>query len=537
MKKPTLLLAILFFVEISWAQDCNCDHTITPDDRDILAENGYKGNPVLPGDTICFEAGVHEGYKFFKGLKGTKENPIVMINCGGQVTVKGTFPSHNGIATHESENFVITGTGDPDHFYGFVMEDQFHGIVLGNLSKNFEIDHVEIINAGSHGLDLKTNPSCDPMTWRENGFVNEYVIVHDVKVNTTVDEGFYIGDSHYHTTVNVCGGMTVEETPILKVEVYDNIVENTGADGIQVGSAIEYAKIHHNIVRNYAVNQANGNTGHASGVQVNPGSKAHVHNNLVLDGKGPAYFLSADGATLYNNISNNTGGGVTIIERTISSNVSFKIFNNTFLNVTGWNVYMLSDKSVDNLLYNNIIHSDPTSEDARYVVVQNNALIAQENNLLTNDIDELGLKSIENEDYHLTELSESVIDKGNCSDLTQANVDFYEENRVIGPNCDIGASEYKPAVVLNSKDLTKRNLTVYPNPVTAGECLKVELTNMVGASDPMIVGIYNVAGQKIDERKVVGFDLELQTDSWTKGTYIVKVKTENSIQTQKILIK
>ena len=62
--------------------------------------------------------------------------------------------------------------------------------------------------------------------------------IHDCYLHHIADEGFYIGSSKYTgQTIYQCDEIVVLPHIIEGVSIYDNIVENTGWDGIQVSSA------------------------------------------------------------------------------------------------------------------------------------------------------------------------------------------------------------------------------------------------------------------------------------------------------------
>lgn len=222
---------------------CGCDHTIT-------AANPYVNGESLgvkPGDVICIEAGNYPYLNLFN-FQGSIDQPLLFKNCGGQVRV-GEPSSNYGIVMNNNRYFRFTGTGDSNHQYGFKVDGQtaylFTGFAIATKSSDFEIDHLEITKVKA-GVLAKTNPSCDPSTWNEN-YVMRNVKFHDFYIHDIEGEGFYIG--HTSLKVNVtCDGITQEVVPhdIKHIRVYDNILEHTGWDGIQVSRASQDCEIYNN---------------------------------------------------------------------------------------------------------------------------------------------------------------------------------------------------------------------------------------------------------------------------------------------------
>ncbi|PIB34638.1 hypothetical protein BFP72_04040 [Reichenbachiella sp. 5M10] len=445
------------------AQDCDfCDHYIDPKSTgqafctnpELKCDITWGTNiDVKAGETICLRAGTYPGYMTFYDLTGTKDNPITITNCGGQVIINTTS---QGMETRNSHNFIVTGTGDPDHFYGFVIDGGSSGIDgmrLNFFSSNYEVDHVSISNVSNHGFDLKNDPLCnDPRTWRSSGNVIDYIKVHDTYVSNTGAEGFYVGDSHYQKSVPCVGGggTTVEEQSILKAEIYNNIVENVGNDGIQVGSVIEEALLYNNEVRGFGIKD---NTGvHMSGFQINPGTKAVIYDNIVVDGKGTAYYLSGDGAKVYNNLSINTKSAVEGYDgnsQLTSPGSKMEIYNNTFVDIfeSGVSIQAAPASVSSNVFYNNILHIGPnavnygTNSDLAWKDENN------KNNIFTKDKSSLNFVDPDKQDYRLTSASTLAVDLGDCSINSDISTDASGYTRSEGSACDIGAHEYTVATL------------------------------------------------------------------------------------------
>jgi hypothetical protein len=523
MKKIILSLGLISSTLFSFGQDCGCDHTVKPNalGQDIDA-NSFNGKKILAGDTVCVEAGNHSKYLRFLNLTGTAEKPIVIINCGGQVIIDGeSKANYNGIDTRNSTNFIITGTGSESVFYGFKMQNVGMGLRLNSLTKNYEVDHIEVINALIHGIDLKNPPDCnEPLTDRKNGYKNDFMRVHDIHVDGSTYEGFYIGNSHYYTTVNkTCNGETVvfEEEPIIDAEIYNNIVENTGYDGIQVGSVIGQARIYNNQVKNFGIKN---NEYDKAGYQINPGTKGVLYNNSAVNGTGTSYFILGDGVELYNNVSNHTESAIQFFERLISPESTMKIYNNTFLNIRKRAIDVISPKlEPTGFFQNNIIHINP----------ENNANIEfyrpfykfkwdSTKNILTTDLSKLNLKDVENGDFRPTAQSNILLNNASCAILTGRQTDAGGYTRTFGAGCDIGAFEYTTSSLKSNKE----SITFAPAETTSSGSSKVFEYTLTGSNLRSDIKAYTTQG----------FQISLDAKIFpTSDTLIIPLKNSRSIST------
>src|SRR5690554_4270874 len=79
------------------------------------------------------------------------------------------------------------------------------------------------------------------------------------------------------------------------------------------------------------------------------------------------------------------------------------------------------------------------------------------------------------------------------------------------------------------------NVTLYPNPVT--DILFIEHTDSFIISDS--IEVYNVFGQRIMQKNnlIDNNIITLDTSSWSRGYYLVKVKADNKIGTYKVVKK
>jgi gliding motility-associated-like protein len=445
MKKLSLLagiamLGLSVLAPIKSLAQCGCTFNIPASQYEV---NGTTLG-VKPGDVICLPAG-NVGNKFFKNIVGSPTNPVIVKNCGGKTFIEKPTTSSFGIDFSNSRYFRLTGTGDAAHQYGIEVKGTNQGVQIGGGSSDFELDHLHVYGTGYAGIAVKTNPSCDPATWREN-YTMYNVKIHDNYVHNTTGEGYYVGNSHYHFQVDkTCGGLPIKvwEHSIVNCEVYNNISENTGRDGVQVGACITGGKVYNNKVTTTGLLDPD----HINGVQINPGFVGVVYNNFVTNAAGwGIQSLGNGGTTFFNNVAENCVlGGMFVDDRGTTPGSTFNIFNNTFAKNGRYGIYFLSQLSTNNKFYNNIIISDG-STGFKYTSKHNLSSLDVQNNLQTTDINAPLFQDVAAKNYKIKPGSPAT-DQGR--DVGAFGVSFDYENfpRPVNGKFDQGAFEIQSATI------------------------------------------------------------------------------------------
>ncbi|MEX1240378.1 MAG: right-handed parallel beta-helix repeat-containing protein [Cyclobacteriaceae bacterium] len=393
---------------------------------------------LQPGSVIGLNANITYMGLRFRNIIGTADNPIIIKNCGGTVQIDGTG-KHDALRTEFSKHFRITG-GDVDGSYGIVVSGARMGINNGGLSTDFGVDHVKIINSGFAGIMSKTDPDCNPSTWREN-FLMENVKLHHNYISDTGGEGIYAGNSFFSGANTACGVKLPHE--IHNIEIYSNILKNTGWDAIQLGCATQGASIHGNTIENYgAANELWQN----SGIQISAGTGGLCYSNLIRKGTGTGIGVFGIGDNIiYNNIIDQPGAVGIFCDERSTPGEGFKFLNNTILNPASDGILIFSELVPMNVFVNNIISNPGTG--VFVSKLNDDVKITMANNYFTASTDSLQIFNLQVADYRL-ESTSPVIDKGgDVSAYWSILKDFYNHLRVSGAACDIGAIE--TAAVLN----------------------------------------------------------------------------------------
>lgn len=408
---------------------------------------------LKPGDVICLDAKIKD-YKNIKfiNLEGTKEDPIIIINCDGVVTMQldGTSPAV--IRTEFCEHFRITGLGDPTEKYGIKLGGaRGQGIKVDRLSTNFEIDHIEISDIGFAGIMAKTDPTCDDATIREN-FTMFDVSLHDNFIHDIGGEGFYVGNSFYEKGQNKECGKRFPHA-IHGIKIFNNRIMNSGWEGLQLGAATKGAEVYNNYIENFGqANKAN----QRNGLQIGEGTGGLCYNNVVISGNGNGLNVLGYGDNLiFNNIIVNPGLNGIFCDERFTPDVpgnGFKFINNTIINPGKDGIRLFAEQVELNKIINNVIinpatfddyENDKTARDGfdSYIYLLNSSVNLEEsNNYLTRDITEVKFMNPAGNDYSLLSGS-PLINSGKDVSEYEITFDLFGTKRPTGEGVDIGAIE------------------------------------------------------------------------------------------------
>lgn len=432
-----------------------CKFLITPGTDGGAYINGTNMK-VLPGDTVCIQSGNYK-YIQFMNFTGTATEPIVFINCGGQVKI-GNGGSY-GFIFNNVKYFKVTGTGSSDK-YGFsingVATKLNVGLAMGKGCTDYEAAGFEITGSDV-GVMAKVNPDCDTNN-QYPYFAIRNVKFHDIYIHDVTGEGMYIGNPALNGKTVTCTDATMKivlPPHFYNLRIYNIITANTGRDGIQVLSAPEDVEIYNNSVSNYGIqNVENQQAGIILGEETN----GKIYNNSIIKGTGNGIQILGIGLCyVYNNIISDAGvDGTTtkqdalfIDDRPVKNNfiqLHVNVFNNTIIN-SGRDAirYLNSFGTVakGNLFFNNLL----VNPGLGYLNIKTGIDYTASNNLTYSDINAGKFSNAEDKDFHLASGSPA-IDKG--KDLSAYfKIDIDGDIRSQDTAYDIGADEYASGTIEN----------------------------------------------------------------------------------------
>jgi hypothetical protein len=554
MLKKYLLISLcaLFILNTAWGQKTSFQ--IAPevwflDGHDAI----YKD--VDPGDTLFFMAG-NRDYLLIKDFQGAEGKPIVLMNLGGAVIIDTDH--YFGISINNCRYIRLTGTGDFQQTYGFQVRRVANGsgMGIGSLSSDFEIDHISIENCKSGGIYAKTDPDCT-LTAVRGAFTQYNTSIHDNYIANAGNEGLYVGSTKYFgQTVNCDGKDTLLLPSLLEgVKIYNNIIEYSGWDGIQVSSASKNCRIFNNTVLYDSQAEYENQM---SGIIIGGGSKCDCYNNFISNGNGNGIESHGlGGYRIFNNIIVDAGRtflpddfmhmkhGIFVSDVSVETDSSFYILHNDIINPKSDGIRFSSIKSKKNVIASNVIinpgnfdfyengNTSFKGKDSYVMIPYEQTELSLLNNYLSRNIADAGFVSTDMEspqDFQLKSNS-PLINTAN----SEVNIDFdFNGNpRPFGPASDIGGFEYNQ---INSgiSEFHHSNIfaRIVENPVN--EFLRIQLRIM--PNQEIILNVYNSKGQLT--KHCIKFDLEgenqiiqANVSNMSSGIYFYMVSYGNHSET------
>lgn len=436
---------------IAIVPDARASHIIVQ--PSVLCIDGTSSpyNQVQPGDTLFF-AGGSRTYLLIRNFTGSFAKPVIFMNTNGPVTINTNW--HYGIVFRNCKYIRMTGTGDPNYYYGFMITrvQNGAGLSIGDLSSYTEIDHVYIDSVPIAGIYAKTDPDCSFTSTRDK-FTQYNTIIHDCYIAHTGDEGLYIGSSFYSGKTLTCNGKDTVVYPHLMqgVRIYNNIVRYSGWDGIQVGSASVNCQIFNNLVMFDSQSETNWQM---SGILVGGGSQCDVYNNYIYKGKGDGIeSLGLGDYRIFNNIIVDAGRsycpndpskmkyGIYVNDNSALPGLSFSIVFNDIINPKSNGIRFSSAITTNNLIASNAIINPGLGSNAYIVVTNPSANVSIKNNYCAPNANNAGFIDTT---FRLS--ANSPLINNGYSDGRRVYFDYFYRPRPAGPRFDIGTYEFDPSV-------------------------------------------------------------------------------------------
>lgn len=328
------------------------EHTLTADKNGRLIIDN-KNNTYRPGDILQLKGNFKS--VLISNMSGTAAKPIVIRNYRNTPLTVGE-PDWNGgswSAAFELNNchyirlgsmsdrnqFIINGSVQP-------AREAYRALQIGNKTDNIEVCFL-IIKNGGNGIVAKTDPvKGDPSTAYPRSTIRN-LSIHDLTITDTKNEAMYIGHTatYWDHTLNqpfyqspsrfAAGHDYVQPIKWENVRIYNNLVRNSGLDGIQT-AAIDGLEIHNNEVTNWGTQH---NAAHNGGILIGGRTtNTNTRDNYVHDGWGEfcQFYGSGENSATHiisNNLFiNNQSDGISMRG---TENAIVKITNNTISGTKG----------------------------------------------------------------------------------------------------------------------------------------------------------------------------------------------------------
>lgn len=260
----------------------------------------------------------------FVGIQASKANPVLV--SGGDITVPSNLSF--GVKFDDCQYF---------EFYNTKIDGGNIGATFDKRTTNFELNALLVVRSGAVGILAKDDSAL-------RGQFTMTCKIHDCVVKDPGTEGIYVGNSKWSEgKAHECGD----------VWIYENIISNSGWEGLQLGSTPKGARVFNNHVFNAGIKRA---SGQSNGIQIGEGTGGLCYGNQVKGTVGNGIIVLGIGNNLVfnNNLSECGESGIFADTRGVPLGRGFKIFGNTIdsPNVDGVRIYA---KLPENVVTNNII--------------------------------------------------------------------------------------------------------------------------------------------------------------------------------------
>lgn len=545
MRKSIILLTLLFSItvfSVNAVQIVDCTVEIPSEVVNI------DGSDFIPGDVICLLAG-NKDYLLLKDIQGTEVNPITIINSGGPVIIDTDH--FYGVKFDNCKHVIFSGAGEPGIDYGIQIKEVSNGagISVDLMSTNVEIEYIEVSNTSIAGIYAKTEPyqgDCDNMITRDK-FTMYDIEIHNCYLHDIADEGLYIGSSKYTgQTIYDCNDIVVLPHVIEGVQVYNNLVVNTGWDGIQVSSTPEDCNIYNNVIINDSYEEF---PFQMSGILIGGGSECDCYNNKIFDGKGDGIdVLGLGNMKIYNNLIVRAGRsfmqeakhGIWVGEVVTNPNTAIEIYNNTIISPNASGIKYANNDITMGFIKNNLITNPgllATDPDIAYInIASDPSKVESSNNfnVANNSIPKFIDAGSDNYDLRPNSFA---VNYG--TSLTNQGITFDIENRPrpFHTYFDAGAYEcHDPNASIN--EVVSHIGNPYPSP--AKNTFTIPLISKThGSLEASIINLQGVSYYNVEfENYQNNNELTLHIDNIPSGSYILNIKTGNySVNRSIVIIK
>lgn len=414
-----------------------CDHELPLEVTDASgAELGWQ-----PGDTVCVAAGPRPFLRF-RDVIGSESEPILIVNSGGVVAIDNDDRGY-GLTFDGSRFFRLSGTGSDEHPYGFSIRAARTGpdysascVTVAGLSTDYELDHLEIFDCGFAGMNLKTEPRCDGSA-NLGTFVQKNSRIHHNFIHDTHGEGIYFGSTGYGGREYDCDGERKLLHPHTHegVWIHDNLIRDTGWDGLQVGVSPKDCFVYRNTILNVGLA---GEEYQMQGIQIGGASACTVSENVLIGGPAIGIIaLDVADTRIVNNTLVDFQDGVYLNDRDTEATqgARYVVAHNTLVSIRGRGISLFGTRSVGNGVVNNLVVATGESP----LAIGGNVDVTQEGNLILESVAEARFVGSEEHDYRLA-VDSPAVDAGSVLSEFAVERDQRGASRDAAP--DVGAFEY-----------------------------------------------------------------------------------------------
>lgn len=274
---------------------------------------------MLGGDTIYIQGGTFTAGVELGDFGGSEGCPIVIAAKDIPVTItSGGFfrlgaRDSNMVSYVKVDGTTLRSAGYPFGFISTHTTYNAEGFTANN------VHHIEVagvsVNKKAVGILLKKNSTIYPFSQFDKMILRN-VKIHDNYIRNVEGEGLYIG--HTDNTGTQPGNSSGYGPPPRgdSIEVYNNVVDSTGWDGIQISNFLNNVKVYGNVV--YRAGQTNASSQQHGIIVGSNIISPQIYDNLVMNvtGGGVSVF-SYGSASITHNVLDSVAKSGTGVEKAI----------------------------------------------------------------------------------------------------------------------------------------------------------------------------------------------------------------------------
>ena len=296
MKRICLFILTLYSGLLSYSQNQNF---IIDNSFPYHVNEQTLGSATIGGDTIFISSSRTNPLRF-QFTNGDTNNPLVIINKGGQVKIASPNSYSWGAITFENCKYIkLSGDGHENYKYGFELSADQCGLAFSGLSSDCEAEFIKISHDGFFGIMAKKDFNGTPPFPYP---VFENLSIHDCFIEN-VSEGMYLGETK-------SPGMEFKH-----VKIYNNIVRNTLRESIQISNMVEDIKIYNNTLLNAGLANL---TSQTNILQIGNNSIVNAYNNILIKAPSMGIAVFGKGNCKFTNNYIDSNMGVFIDNRSIN---------------------------------------------------------------------------------------------------------------------------------------------------------------------------------------------------------------------------
>ncbi|MFZ4455903.1 MAG: malectin domain-containing carbohydrate-binding protein [Bacteroidales bacterium] len=330
MKTAFRIYLLFMLCVIGFAQIQARTFTIGESTQIIFSSSNFAQTPV-GGDTVKILA-ERKSRLQFRGLTGGDNNPILFVNSGGVVRIKGgTMPA---IMFENCKYVKISGRGEAANRYGFLLTGPSFGLSFEQYCSYCEAENLQI-DSCSLGVHAKKDFGGHPPVPYP---IFTHLAIHGNFINHC-SESMYIGETK-------SPGMEFHH-----VRIYNNVIVNSGREAFQIANCVDDIEAYNNFCYNSGLENSFGQLNNS---QLGGNSIGKFYNNIFIKAPGCGVAIFGMGDMQISNCYFEENQGIFSDDRyTPIVGAPLRIEGNYFYNTNGPSILALKNSYLDLYVNNN----------------------------------------------------------------------------------------------------------------------------------------------------------------------------------------